>query len=493
MSVSRTDGATSADESLKTMTRTAVYARITEIEVRHDLLSHTVDGWCVWPLLRKAVADALTGDFANVARKTPRLRPMWGQALRDLAAVSILPRARLLAKTYVSGLLDETEDGRFRDIWFDDLLEAHPNALKIDAVNNRRFLGRRERSVIPSATTTTLLDLTSKALGRAFGTSPDVATVARKVDAVIRSEFGEIISPTAIVAVLNNFAWQRRLYSLILLRVRPEAILVIDFGEYALIAAAKGRDIPVLALQHGIADKIHATYAWTEYALSRRSQLPIADRFLLHGQYWFEELSSSLFWQNALDVVGSPRVDRYRAIARSSGDGPYRVLFTADGIEAAETVRVIQEFLIDAPALEVSVIIKLHPVYTALDGEFRAAFANEKRVCVRGATEGESTFRLLRTVDLHVSIASASHYDALGLGTPTAILAVGNYQPVEHLYLRGHASLLRNGSELLQVLQRARSSSLPKAVSDFYFRPGGVDNILAVLDRFIQSGSKAPV
>lgn len=467
------------------MTRTAAYAWITEVEERHDLLSHTVEGWCIWPILRKAVADALTGDFANAARKTHRLRPMWGQALRDLARLSVLPHARLVAKTYVSGLLDESDDGRFRDLWFDDVLEAHGNALKIETINNRQFSARREKSMFPSATTTTLLDLTCRLLGRALGTSPDVAKTAGELYAVIRAEFGELVSSAAIVAVLNNFVWQRRFYSLILWRVRPRAILIIDFGEYALVAAAKARGIPVLALQHGIADRIHATYAWTDYALAWRAQLPLADRFLLHGQYWFEELSASPLWRHALDVVGSPRIDRYRAVPRSSGSGPYRVLFTADGIDATETVRVVRDFLNHAAAIDVSVIIKLHPVYTALDGEIRAAFSDENRVAVRGATEGDSTFRLLRTVDLHVSIASASHYDALGLGTPTAILGVGNYQPVEHLCLRGHASLIRTGSELLQVLLTARLSRLPEAVSDFYFRPGAVDNILAVLNRFI--------
>lgn len=462
--------------------RSAAYALIAGVEDRHDLLRHTIGGWSAWPILRKAVADGLTGEFLVAATKTSRLRPLWGVAARDFANLVRLRRARLLVKTYVSGLLDDTGDGHFRDIWFDDVLERRRDAVKIEGINNRQLLSRRGMAARPSAATTTLLDLASRALPRVWTSDPEVQIAARELGAVIQLEFAGVVPTHAVLAVLSNFAWQRRLYSILLSRIKPEAVVIIDFGEYALVAAAKSRGIRVLALQHGITDRIHATYAWTDYASSRRSQLPIPDLFLLHGEHWREELSVSHFWGEDLKVVGSPRIDRYRAVPRTSGQGPYRILFTADGIDATETIKLIADFLTVADGLDVAVIIKLHPVYTALDDEIRAAFSNEMRVSVRSAQDGDSTFLLLRGVDLHVSIASASHYDALGLGTPTAILGVGNYQPVEHLHHRGHAALIRNGSELRHVLEKARGSVVPEAVSRFYFKPGAVESILAVID-----------
>jgi hypothetical protein len=292
-----------------------------------------------------------------------------------------------------------------------------------------------------------------------------------------------------IRVVLANFSWQRKAWRAILKRVQPERVLVADFGEYGLVAAATEKGIPTFELQHGIADRHHPAYAWSDHALPHRKQMPIAQRFLVYGEYWRRELSQSGFWGGSIDVVGSTRIDRHRSIARTSGSGPYRLLVAADGIESLATIRIVREMLAVFGADDVQVTIKLHPVYTALDEEMRTAFSGDKRVAVYAAAEGDSTFRILRGVDLHASVGSASHYDALGLGTPTAIIAAGNYRMVLHLRDHGHASVVSTGEELAAALIQARASGLPAYASDFYFREGALQNVLAVLDEDTQSRS----
>jgi hypothetical protein len=132
--------------------------------------------------------------------------------------------------------------------------------------------------------------------------------------------------------------------------------------------------------------------------------------------------------------------------------------------------------------MDLEVIIKLHPILGESDAPIRTAFAGEARVSTRAATEGDSTFRLLRSVDLHVSISSASHYDALGLRTPTAILKAANYGVVAHLHEMGHASLISDGRELVEALRMARGSPVPDEVSEFYFRSGAVENISRAIE-----------
>jgi hypothetical protein len=290
-----------------------------------------------------------------------------------------------------------------------------------------------------------------------------------------------MFSETTIRNGLANFFWQRRIWGAILKRVKPDTVLVADFGEYGLVAAARERGIRVLEMQHGIVDRYHPAYAWSDYATPYRKRMPVAQRLLVYGDYWKEELSQSEFWRDAVDVVGSSRIDRYRTIPRTSGAGPYRILVTADGIESVDTIRVVRELIQSAQGQELEVIIKLHPVYGALDDEIRSAFASESRVSVRRATEGDSTFRLLRGVDLHASIASASHYDALGLYTPTVIIGAGNFRTILQLHERGHAGLAFTGGELWQALIHARHASVPAKVSDLYFREGATRNILSIL------------
>jgi hypothetical protein len=389
--------------------------------------------------------------------------------------------ADLLVKTLSSGLLDKTADGRLRDVWFDDLIIAHGDALKIEGINNRALLPERKKALIPSAATTTLLDLASQQLGRRIKRPQEIYAIATELSASISAEFDVAMPVEMMRTVMASFVWQKRLYSAILARVKPKTVMVADFGEYGLVAAAKEHGINVFEVQHGIADRYHAAYAWTQGSAASRPQMPVPDRLLLFGEYWKEELSSGGFWGKSLEVVGSARCDRYREIPRTSGAGRYRLLVTADGIESRETIRMLREFLDAATGTDVEVIVKLHPIFGESDAAIESAFSGEARVSTLRATEGESTFRLLRTVDLHASIASASHYDALGLGTPTVILGAGRYKTVENLHERGHASLVFNGAELVPVLKRARVARVPELVSEFYFRSGAVSNVLALL------------
>ncbi|MGI8401530.1 MAG: hypothetical protein ACR2NS_08010, partial [Gemmatimonadaceae bacterium] len=100
------------------------------------MLDYVVDGWSVWPILRKVVADRITGDFAYSARKAVRVPPLWSQAGRDAVELLRLKPARLLIKTYSSGLIDETENGRTRDVWFDDIILRYSGAVKFEGINN---------------------------------------------------------------------------------------------------------------------------------------------------------------------------------------------------------------------------------------------------------------------------------------------------------------------------------------------------------------------
>jgi hypothetical protein len=466
------------------MDRAEAHAKISEVEERRALFEHTIDGWSVWPLLRKSVADRLSPVFApTVSSPTVRTR-VWPLALRDFVGILRLRRSSVLIKTYSSGLLDKTGSGQLRDIWFDDIIEVHGDAIKIEGVNNRAFIPLRAKALFPSAITSAPADLLISRAAARMTRSAEVDARAAALSEVISNEFGCGPSRREIRAVLASFSWQRWFYSRVLERVRPRVVLTADFGEYALIAAARKRSIPVLEIQHGIADRYHPAYAWSDDASRYRRQLPVPDRMLVFGDHWKNELSVSGFWKGAIDAVGSARVDRYRRVARSSARDTLRLLVAVDGIEAAGTIRFVRELVSAAGPTPIEVVIKLHPVYGAFDQEFRDAFAGEPRVSVRGASDGESTFALLRAVDLHASIASASHYDAIGLGTPTAILEIHGWKAVAPLRDAGHARLVSNGAQLFDALKRARMSSVPEEVSELYFRSGARDNVANILAQY---------
>jgi hypothetical protein len=455
--------------------------RLCHVEQQHDLLKHQVDGWSAWPLVRFDLSLLLSGLTFPHASAGSRA----GRALRALTALPSLWRvrsARHVIKTYSSGLLEES-GGRFRDIWFDDVMLAAGSVFKIEAPSGWQFAERSRRAMIPRDISSTVVEAVAAVSARQ-SPGADVQQAARLFAEVARRDLGlGRVDEAWVRWKLRRFSANRRAYRSILRRVKPSFVLLADPGEHALMAAAKEQRAAVLELQHGIADASNASYGWPTTAARHKARMPIPDRVLLFGEYWRQELDRTGFWGDALRVVGSPRLDRYRQRHADRANDRCTIVFTTQGLDVSAVIRFLQETLqqLDA-SVPLRLLVKLHPIFDADPTPYREGLAAFRdRVEVLMASEGPSTFELLQGAHLHVSIASASHYDAIGLGVPTVILPFSTHEVVLPLNQRGHAALARTPQELAQVVRTWQNLGVPTEVSEYYFQPGAQTNILREL------------
>jgi hypothetical protein len=451
-----------------------------QFEATHDILRHQIEGWCVWPLLRLFTGYLLQGVYSPVGAPMRR-RQIIGSLVHDFRRLHRLRRSRYLVKSYVSGLSDQ-EGGRYKDIWFGDLVASLPGVLQIDGINNPAFLPRRAQARRPGDFTSAIFGAAAAVTSR-LGRPVEVTRAARELTDLLQTSFGADRFPLRVVeSSLHGFHAQLRIYRWVLGRVRPSHVLVADFGEYALVAAAKERGIPVLELQHGVVYGDHHGYGWSTYALPYRDRMPIPDRFLLYGEHWRGELARNGFWDASLEVVGSLRMDDYRA--RRAGqrrDAGKRLLVTTQGIETERVMRFLAEFLALEGARDLELIVKLHPAYEPNKETYAAILDGDERATVLLGTEGDSTFDLLCRADLHLSISSTCHYEALGLGVPTAVLPFASHEIMRHLWEDGHATILSTPSDLQALLHREATLQLDDAVSAHYFLPGALERLQSLL------------
>lgn len=468
-----------------------VHARVCEVESRLDLLRHQVDGWAAWPLLRIEVWRLLTGvPFASA--QMPGRGGQMLRACRDLAKVPFLPRARHLVKTCDSGLLDRIE-GRYVDIWFDDVIRAAGSTVKVESANTAGFEARRAAALIPRHLSTSALEIVSGLAAR-LRPVPDIDATSRILGRVIREDLGlASIGDDWVTYRLRRFSAARLAWRALARRVRPAFLLVADAGDHAAAAAVKEAGGTVLELQHGINDATHPGYSWTSYAVPYKASMPIPDRLLLYGEHWRRELEAGGFWGDGLRVVGSPRFDRHRSARPARGSAPRcTILFTSQGFHVARVAAFLATFL-DRLERQVPVrlIIKLHPVYETGKGpylEALGAFRDQAEVLT--GTEGPSTFDWLREADLHVSIASAAHYEAVGLGVPTVILPLPGHETVLPLAREGHAFLAATPEDLASLVRRWRDLAVPPHVGDHYFVSGAADRVLRELQEPARAGAR---
>jgi hypothetical protein len=452
------------------------------LEAKHDLLECRLDGWSVWCVLRFPLQLALvTPGTVPAARMSYRQR--LSLSLADAGRL-VRPRlSRYVVKTYSSGLV-EREGERYKDIWFDDLIQEIGAVFKIEQVNSPMFLSRRAQALIPSDVTTTGIELAASALARVWRPTR-AAEVARKVSGILAQELGPGVFPEEWVEPrLRLFLAGKALYRRLLMRIQPSFLLVADPGEHASVAAAKELGVTAVELQHGgTTDRFHSGYCWTGYGIPHRPTMPIPDRLYLYGEHTRREIDRHGFWGSSVRVVGCPRVDQYRTRrSEPAQDGP-KVLLTT-GASIAETIAFMGEFLRasrDVPGLELWV--KLHPIYERSPHAYLEAFRGDARVQVLSGSQDPSTFELLSRASIHVSVSSSCHYDALGLGVATVILPLPTHEIVLPLHQAGHALLAQSPADLAGMAAGWRGLRVPPDVSGYYFRPHSIRNMREDLER----------
>ena len=93
----------------------------------------------------------------------------------------------------------------------------------------------------------------------------------------------------------------------------------------------------------------------------------------------------------------------------------------------------------------------------------------------------EDTFEMIAMSDLHLSISSACHFEALGIGTPTGILALPGHELVRDLAERGDAILIDSPASLAALVKNRAWGVVSHETSDRYFRRDHIGNMRAVL------------
>ncbi len=454
-------------------------AKIQEFETRYDLLQYQLEGWSIWPLFRSRLTRRLqnfTIDYGapNAFRKS-ELIPI---ACRDFASYFSLRKSRFVAVGYASNLLDKDGES-FKDIFFDELLESLPEFSKIEHLVGKSFLLEREHARIKADITTTTIKLIAGILARVYPPSDDLIRIAKAINQSVReglalSEWEE----RSVTVSLQNFHWQKKLYSLLLRRLAPSFLfLVTAYGDHALIAAARELHIEVVEFQHGFIDRYHVGYSWTSYAKAYKTCMPIPDRIFLYGEHWMSELLVNGFWNSELFPVGSLRLDEHRSNEDVIKEDRYSILVTTQGVDTPGLMSFLTEFLkLAQDKLDFNLYIKLHPGEHNKD-IYQAAFQSCKQVVILLSSEQPGTLEMILRSHLHLSIYSTCHYEALCLRTPTAILALTGYEHVSDLYERGYAPLIHTPQELLDYVLQTPKDNLSKEIVDYYFKPDALKNM----------------
>ena len=407
---------------MTTIPETRAIEHIRRFEAQYNTFQYQIDGWCVWQTVRGALYYSLV--YASHTNWSPsKTLQRWLESslliLKEIPVFVFGRRARYLVKA-ASTARRELENGSYKDIYFDDFLHNSGTHFKIEYLNSKEFYARNKNALIKSDITTSLIDVLAGFLAL-IRLPVDIKRMANKLGADITEEFDtSAFPPKRLEMIIGFFYWEMKLYGWLFRRVRPDYVLLTNYVDLAMVAAARSQHIKVVEYSHGMFNRYHPG-ALNETAIPYRSSVIVPHRIFVFGEAWKQEQALNGFFADEVRPVGSAQMDFHRKrradfIKTQEDAGVCTIVLTTSGFTTGSLIDFIAEFLsLAEDRLPYQLIIKLHPGYEPSKAPYETAFSNNPRVTVLLGAEGESTFELLTRADFHMSINSSCHFDALGL------------------------------------------------------------------------------
>lgn len=458
--------------------------RVAEIlncfEKEHGLFGYAVYGVSVWQILRFSIAS----DLQNLPLK--RI-PLARSTLIKHSLIGVLDLIKLIitgkksdywVSTYVSALRLRRGE-YYQDIYFDALLANVRSGLKIQAVNAAGYDTQQKNAFIKPDIDGAFFSIVAEVFARLFPVRNDQGVFCAIANLINKELELANYSEKKIRMEFSSMYWRSHGYTALLRLLKPRVIFVADTGEYSLLLACRNQGVSFIELQHGIQTPDHPA-SLPLVALEYEGNLLLPSHLGVFGDYWKSLLAdTALGKKERIYIVGSDTIDYYRELRSGSfvanPISPVLTL-TTQGIDIENLINFIREFLRVCDSA-FTLNIKLHPAYDNSMDMYIDAFGEDARCKVIAGKSDPNTYELIALSDLHLSIASACHYDALGLGVPTVVMGLTGYQLMEDLVAKGDALIAMIPADLANIVKNQRWGAVSNEKSERYLKRGFIRNV----------------
>jgi hypothetical protein len=465
-----------------TRSEAEVASILEEFERRRDIFRLTVDGISLWRVLRFEIS--LTMQNLGLARPSISMFEMIASIFDAMRQFLVAPHGLEYLGATMSSALRKFDERGWHDIYFDPVIDEISGGAKMLYIDARGFEGNVRRAFRPAVFNDTCVVALSAVLGRIFRKSGNDTTFCTLSEFMVSDLGLTEFTPERIRRKYSVLKWRVRLYRLILLRLRPRCVLVPNSGQFALYVAANSLGIPFVEMQHGIFSENHPDSLPSSALDYDQESMLLPNLLTVYGSYWVDRLKDSALGKlGRIRAVGAPLIESNRALRQrqflGNPDKPILTL-TSQGIGVEHVADFVAAFLrLYSGQLQFN--IRLHPGYEAGASHYDGRFSNDDRVSLWPGNSKPDTFEMIAMSDLHLSLSSACHFEALGIGTPTGILALPGHELVLDLGKSGDAILIESPAALAALVENRSWGVVPRSASDRYFRRDHIANMRALL------------
>ncbi len=300
--------------------------------------------------------------------------------------------------------------------------------------------------------------------------------------------------------------------------IRPVVIVIeneYSVFERALVVAAKKKNIPCIAIQHGIIHELHKGYMYQAGEISldlstRAPFVPTTDVTAVYGQYHKDLLTKvSSYPEDSVVVTGQPRYDRMTSLDRESTRSkliegwnldPSKkvVLWTTQchGISDSENKLNFHAVFESMSLVEdVQLIIKQHPGepkrYDTMIREHLKGYSIDAHIVAKDA----DTLGLLVVSDLVLLLNSTTGIEAVALQKPLIVMNLGGQPDVVNYVQEGVACGVYRAEDLRSVIEQllhddtCLARNREEFIRKYLYRVDGkaTERVVALIERYAET------
>lgn len=447
-------------------------------ELEFGLFDFRIDGWSPWRILRPMVVSHLARLPLASRRRERVASRLWRLSVGTVMLIAHLVLGRKrdgVIKSFASALR-EREGGCFRDVYFDSLLDSGLDCFKIEVIDSPSFEENRKLAQRRAHLNADVIQLWARALLTILPRS-QYDEYFRSLELNLQRALGIQLPWRGMRNVVYSIFWQIRIYRWMLRRLQPRFVAVTDTAEYALSVACRRERVRFIELQHGIFGRTHPDVPPGK-AAGDGLELMLPEFLAVFGDFWRRCIQGTAFDRVQVVPVGSGQIEKARQMRlRRRSNGQHRIVATSQGLDTERLGAWLETMIRSAPdGTLFELIIKLHPTYDRDRGPYNH-LASLPQVRVIGGAESPSTYELIAHADLHISISSACHFDALGIGVPTVIVPLATHETVLDLVDGVCVHLVSEPHKVWEVL----ATDVATTRAEEFYKSGFVGNMRALV------------
>ena len=301
--------------------------------------------------------------------------------------------------------------------------------------------------------------------------------------------------------------------------IRPAAIVIEDeysVFERALITAAKKKNIPCIAIQHGVIHESHKGYIYQSGEISpdrsiKSPFVPTADVTAVYGQYHKELLTRiGGYPEDAVVVTGQPRYDRmidldHESVRAKLVEGWHLdsskkiVLWTTQCHNFSDAENKLNFHVVfDSISLieNIQLVIKQHPGeperYDTMIREHLAGYSLDVHIIAKNA----DTLGLLAVSDLVLLLNSTTGLEAVALRKPLIVMNLGGQPDIVNYVQEGvacgvyKAEYLKSTIEQLLHDDTCLAQNREKFIQRYLYKVDGkaTERVVGLIEKYVETG-----